>query len=98
MANVVDIKEVIKQWPLSKLIALLLVFILTIAGIGSMIYWTRTLDYQVLYSNLDQSDTGAVCDRLREMKIPYKIEAGGTAVLVPASRVYDLRMEMVMAP
>ena len=94
MADMTDIQTVLKQWPLNKLIALLLVFLLTIAGIGAMVWWAQSIDYQVLYSNLALDDASAVCDRLREMKIPYRLESGGTAVLVPASQVYDLRMEL----
>ncbi len=94
MAEITDIKEVIKQWPLNKLIALLVVFILTVAGIGSMVWWAQTADYQVLYSNLSIEDASSVTDKLKEMKVPYRLESGGTAVLVSAVDVYDLRMQL----
>jgi len=94
MAEITDIKEVLKQWPLNKLIALLVVFLLTIAGIGSMVWWAQTADYQVLYSNLSIEDASSVTDRLKEMKVPYRLESGGTAVLVSAPEVYDLRMQL----
>ena len=94
MAEITDIKEVIKQWPLKKLIALLVVFLLTVSGIGAMVWWAQTADYQVLYSNLSIEDASSVTDRLKEMKVPYRLESGGTAVLVPAAEVYDLRMQL----
>jgi len=94
MAEAVDLREVLRQWPVSKLIALIVVFVLTVAGIAGMVFWGQSLDYQVLYSNLDREDTAAVCDRLAEMKVPYRIEGGGTAVLVPTEQVYELRMKL----
>jgi len=97
MAEAVDIREVLRQWPLSKLIALVLVFVLTVGGIVGMVWWGRSLDFQVLYSNLDREDAGAVCERLAEMKVPYRLEAGGTAVLVPSGKVYELRMKLAQA-
>ena len=56
--------------------------------------WSRGPDYRVLFSNLDDRDGGAIVTALGQMNVPYKFNDNGTALLVPADRVYDLRMQL----
>lgn len=51
-------------------------------------------DYRPLFSNLTTEDAGEIVKRLKEQKIPYQIESGGKAILVPSDKVYDLRLSM----
>lgn len=51
-------------------------------------------DYRPLFSNLTSEDAGEIVKSLKEQKIPYQIEAGGKAILVPADKVYDLRLSL----
>lgn len=48
-----------------------------------------------LYSNLSASDASAITDELSSQGVPYRLDNGGSTVLVPAGRVYDLRLSMV---
>jgi flagellar M-ring protein FliF len=50
--------------------------------------------YAVLYSNLDPADAGQIVERLREQKVPYKLSQGGRTIEVPASKVYDVRLNL----
>ncbi len=45
-------------------------------------------------SNEDGTEAGAV---LKNAQIPYRLEAGGTALAVPASKVYDARLLLATA-
>ncbi len=49
-------------------------------------------EYGVLFANLSQEDAAAIVAKLRNKKIPYRLEAGGTSVLVPKNEVYELRL------
>lgn len=51
-------------------------------------------DYRPLFSNLTGEDAGEIVKKLKEQKIPYRIESNGTAILVPSDQVYDLRLSM----
>jgi flagellar M-ring protein FliF len=51
-------------------------------------------DYRPLRSNLSEKEGGAVTDRLTQMNVPYKISAGGSTILVPASQVGELRLKL----
>lgn len=70
---------------------------LTAAAAMSIIWlmvWVNTPDFQVLYGNLAQEDAAAVVSRLKAQKIPFEIAAEGSTVLVPAERLYELRLDL----
>ncbi|HSO33167.1 MAG TPA: flagellar basal-body MS-ring/collar protein FliF [Labilithrix sp.] len=49
--------------------------------------------YAVLYANLDREDAAAVVAKLKEMKVPYRLEGEGT-VEVPEAQARELRLEL----
>src|SRR5205809_2483717 len=50
--------------------------------------------YTYLFTDLSADDAGAIAAKLKETKVPYKLDAGGTAVLVPEERVHELRLDL----
>ncbi|MBW1991374.1 MAG: flagellar M-ring protein FliF [Deltaproteobacteria bacterium] len=50
------------------------------------------VDYGVLFANLSQEDAAAIVAKLKTKKIPYRLEAGGSSILVPQSQVYETRL------
>ena len=80
----------------SKLSAL--IGVLALAGIVyAMTLWNSQGDFKVLYANLADKDGGAVIAQLSQMNVPYRMSEGGTAILVPAAQVHDLRLKMATA-
>jgi flagellar M-ring protein FliF len=51
-------------------------------------------DYKVLFAGLSDKDGGAVIAQLSTMNVPYRHSDGGSAILVPASQVHDVRMKL----
>jgi flagellar M-ring protein FliF len=49
---------------------------------------------QVLYSQLNMQDAGAIAAKLKEMKVPYTLRGDGTTILVPAAMVLDARLRL----
>ena len=69
-----------------------------LAGIMlAMTLWSSQGDYKVLYANLSDKDGGAIIAALSQMNVPYKHAEGGSAILVPAAQVPDLRLKMATA-
>lgn len=64
------------------------------ALIVGVVLWSRQPDYSVLFSNLAEKDGGAVVASLQTQNIPYKFSENGSAILVPASQVHDLRLRL----
>lgn len=82
----------IAAWPLRKKLALLALLLLTAAVMAGIMFWSQRVDYQVLYSNLTNEDAGQVIGKLKELKVPYKVD--GHAIYVPSAKVYELRLEL----
>ncbi len=72
-------------------IGLSLVAIVTFVG---LIVWMNQPDYRVLYANLSPEDANRVVSGLQADKTPYKLENSGQTILVPADKVYDLRLKV----
>src|SRR5262249_8875460 len=53
--------------------------------------------YTSLFSQLDHEDAAAIVAKLKEMKVPYRVEPDGSTVDVPDSRVRELRLELAGA-
>lgn len=85
---------VFKALPTSQKVSMAVVLGLVAAGFALMFFWANQVDYQLLYSNLSQEDAGNIVSKLREQRIPYKLAGGGEAILVPAEKVYELRLAM----
>ena len=66
-----------------------------VAIIVAVAMWSSEPKYKVLFSNLDDRDGGAIVTALGTMNVPYKYNDTGTALLVPADRVYDARLQPV---
>ena len=56
--------------------------------------WFRGPDYKVLFSNLQDRDGGAIITALTQMNVPYQIADNGTALLVPADKVHETRLQL----
>ncbi|MCV6805423.1 flagellar basal-body MS-ring/collar protein FliF [Achromobacter ruhlandii] len=65
-----------------------------VALIVAVAMWSSEPKYKVLFSNLDDRDGGAIVTALGSMNVPYKYNDTGTALLVPADRVYDARLQL----
>ncbi|EOY5420408.1 flagellar basal-body MS-ring/collar protein FliF [Cronobacter dublinensis] len=65
-----------------------------VAIIVAMVLWAKQPDYRVLYSNLSDQDGGAIVTQLTQMNIPYNFADNGASIMVPAEKVYDLRLRL----
>jgi len=59
-----------------------------------LVYWLNQPDYRVLYSRLYPEDASTVVNMLQGEKIPYQLADDGGTIMVPADRVYDLRLKI----
>ncbi|MCK5503700.1 MAG: flagellar M-ring protein FliF, partial [Thermodesulfovibrionia bacterium] len=87
MAGLEKLFESLGALPLSKKMSFLTIIIMSIASMFILYTWIEKADYQVLYSNLSEADSGKIVTELSANKIPYQLAAG--SVLVPSNKVYD---------
>ena len=65
-----------------------------IAMIIGLMLWSKAPEYSVLFSNLSDRDGGQIVTSLQQMNVPYQYSANGTAILVPADKVHDVRLKL----
>jgi len=66
----------------------------SMALVLGLAWWVQRPVYRPLFTNLAQGDAAAIVAALRDDKVPYRLEDGGRAVLVPAERLYELRLSL----
>lgn len=68
-----------------------------IAAVGVSALHTGGGDYRYAFTNLAPEDGAEIAAQLQTAMIPYRLEADGTALAVPAERVYDVRLLLAAA-
>lgn len=81
----------INSWPKPIQIG---VGAVAIALIAMLLLWSRAPEFRVLFSSLEDRDGGAIVTALNQMNVPYKFSENGSAILVPADRVYESRLKL----
>ncbi|MDC9580668.1 flagellar basal-body MS-ring/collar protein FliF [Xenorhabdus sp. PR6a] len=65
-----------------------------IAIVVALFLWLRSPDYRVLYSNLSDKDGGEIVTQLTQMNVPYRFTENGSALMIPAEKVYETRLKL----
>lgn len=72
-----------------------------IAGVATVIallfflgQWRSKANYYPVFTQLDLKEAGQITDKLKEMRVSYRLANEGTTILVPKNEVYDLRLEL----
>jgi flagellar M-ring protein FliF len=68
-----------------------------IAVLVALTLATRQGDFRLLFANLSEKDGGQIIEKLQQMNVPYRFGEGNGAILVPADKVYELRMTLTSA-
>lgn len=70
---------------------------LVIAGMLTVVHWSKERDFKPLYSSLSAEDAGAIIAKLKETGIEFRLGEGSSTILVPSERVAELRLQMANA-
>ena len=63
-----------------------------------LVWWASSPDYTPLFQGpLTASDAGDVTSKLKDLKIPYQLNDGGTTILVPKAQVAEVRIQLASA-
>ena len=89
-----QLQNLFKSLGLGKRIALLILAVGSIAGFVFLMNWAGEPEFHPLYSNLAANDAGIILNRLKEQKIPYRLSADGSTILIPQERIYETRMAL----
>jgi flagellar M-ring protein FliF len=88
------IRGLISIVPPSQRVVMVAAVALLIAGMVVFGRWLTAPSYTLLYSGLDDKTLAEVIDQLDTQKVPYKLDGGGSQILVPRQEVYKIRAAM----
>ena len=83
-----------KQLGLNQRISITLATLAVLGGLAGVALWSSRPEFSLLYGKLDEGEAAKVIAALDEAKVPYEISRGGGAIMVPADKVYQVRMQM----
>ncbi|MBX3186758.1 MAG: flagellar M-ring protein FliF [Labilithrix sp.] len=64
---------------------------------ATVAYRSTETSWATLFSNLDREDAASIVAKLKEMKIPYRVEGDGGSIEVPEAKVREVRLELAGA-
>jgi flagellar M-ring protein FliF len=89
-----DLLTLVKEWPVSKKLALAAVGVISLAVFAIIIIQARTADYQLLYANLTEKDAASVVSWLKGEHIEYQLKNNGKNIWISATKLYETRLEL----
>src|ERR1700694_5884008 len=72
--------------------ALLLVMLLGIGAGAAALSLNSAEGWQYAFTNLTAEDSAEAAAQLKAAGVPFRLEAGGSALAVPGTKVYDARL------
>jgi len=77
----------------AKKIVFVLILALSAVAIAGLYKWANKPSYQLLYSNLSQSDAASIVEELQKRNIPYRFEGSG-AIFAAQEKIYETRLDL----
>lgn len=88
------IRYALEQLTNQQKVLLMVAVAAVIAVLVASSTWLKQADYRILFSNITERDGGAIIAALDQMNIPYRFNDSGTSILIPGSRVHDVRLRL----
>lgn len=92
-----QLKNLLFSLTVKQRISLGVAALAVIAGLFGISHWNRERDFKPLYSGLSQEDAAAVLAKVREGGSEFRLSESGSSVLVPSSKVAELRLQLAAA-
>jgi len=92
-----QVRAFLGEMPWTQRATLIGVSLAFTAGFIAFVWWASQPVFRSVFGNLGESDAAAIVEYLQKEKIPYRLEHGGRAIMVPAERVYDVRLALASA-
>ena len=74
------------------------ILMVAIAGVIAVLVasgnWLKQADYRILFSNISERDGGSIIAALEQMNVPYRFSDSGSAILIPGSKVHEVRLRL----
>jgi flagellar M-ring protein FliF len=92
-----QLRKFFQNLSIKQRVGLALTAVAVIAGIFAFTHWNHKRDFKPLYSSLSSEDASSVIAKLKEGAIEYRLNENDSTILVPSSRIAELRLQMAAA-
>src|SRR4051794_8125187 len=92
-----QIKKLFASFSKQQIIGFAIVVLLVGGGITSFVKWNHDRSFKALFTGMSPEDAAAIVQKLKESGVEHRIGENGTSVLVPETKVDELRLEMAGA-
>lgn len=80
--------------PMVRQLGLMIGLAASVALGMNAVNWAQGPTYKTLYTGVSDKDSAQITEALQKINVPYKMEEGTGAILVPAERVHDARLKL----
>src|SRR5450432_1105931 len=91
------LKQVRELWAslsTPKRLSLIVVTLAVVVGVLTFSILSTQKSYAYLFTDLSPEDAAAIAGKLKELKVPYRVDAAGTAIEVLDEHVHELRLDL----
>lgn len=89
-----QILNIYRNMPLSRKIFIGAATAIMIAGFAALFIWANRVEYNTLYANLSSEDASQIVTKLKEQRVPFQLEGGGSTIKIPKEKVYETRLDL----
>jgi flagellar M-ring protein FliF len=90
-------KKLLANLTMRQRVTVGVVLVAAAAGLYSLVQWKKEADFKPLFTGVAPEDGAGIVQKLKEAGVEYRLPEGGGTVLVPSSRLADLRLTMAAA-
>jgi flagellar M-ring protein FliF len=90
-------KKILANLSNRQRITILIVAAVVGSGLFSLVQWKKEADFKPLFTSLAPEDANGIVQKLKESGAEYRLTEGGASVLVPSTRLNELRLTMAAA-
>lgn len=92
-SNVKSGWEKIDKKKKNRMLATIIIIAAVVIGLT---YFTNKVTYQILFTNMELDDAGAIVNDLKSKNIKYKVADGGSTILIDEDYIDTYRMDLAM--
>src|SRR5580698_10300190 len=90
-------KRLLNALTWKQCLSILIAAAAVVAGLVAFSRWNQERDFRPLYSALSAEDAAAILAKVRESGSEFRLSDNGTAVLVPSTKMAELRLLLAAA-
>ena len=71
--------------------------LLLISTLVTLLLWANRPQYVPIFNNISPADAGAVTNKLKDLKVDYRLADGGSTISVPQKQAAEVRLQLASA-